>query len=51
MLLALPLLLALQKLVELEAFGERSHQLFAESKATIQGLTQGAYLVLDLLPI
>ena len=30
LLLALPLLLTLQKLVELLPFGERSHQLFAE---------------------
>lgn len=39
LLLALPLLLTLQKLVELLALGERSHQLFAD-RATMQDLTQ-----------
>jgi hypothetical protein len=34
LLLALPLLLTLQKLVVLLPLGERSHQLFAEQKAT-----------------
>lgn len=39
LLLALPLLLTLQKLVVLLALGERSHQLFAD-RATMQDLTQ-----------
>lgn len=38
LLLALPLLLTLQKLVELLAFGERSHQLFAVAKSNNAGL-------------
>ena len=39
LLLALPLLLTLQKLVVLLALGERSHQLLAD-RATMQDLTQ-----------
>ena len=39
LLLALPLLLTLQKLVVLFALGERSHQLLAD-RATMQDLTQ-----------
>jgi hypothetical protein len=36
LLLALPLLLTLQKLVELLALGERSHQLLADGRQQIR---------------
>lgn len=44
LLLALPLLLTLQKLLELVTLGERSHHQFAEAQTTLQGLTQGFLL-------